>query len=208
MWEILSNLQIWRVAVECSCKVFIALSVTRLLRKCKMWSWTSPLPSCEGQCTCTKLPWYQIGVVGESWGLMVCLQPVTSIWIDLLLPKHCVLSGSLTERYWTRHSLPSLLQALYHLYFISCSLLLVLPICVLTPLNSVSHFLTFLLVNSLSDPPLINLEFKKGRLSPSCMNLEQLHILANTVKYPYPSLLIWKWNEAAWIRKITGTRNW
>lgn len=151
-----------------------------------------------------------IGVVGESWGLMVCLQPITSIWIDLLLPKLCVLSVSLSEHYWTKHSLPSLLQALYRLCFISCSLQLVLPICVLslTSFNSLSHFLTFLLVNSLSDPPLINLEFKKGRLSPSCMNLEQLHILANTVKYQYPSHLIWKWNGAAWIRKITDTRNW
>lgn len=40
-----------------------------------------------------------IGVVGESWGLMVCLQPITSIWIDLLLPKLYVLSVSLSEHY-------------------------------------------------------------------------------------------------------------
>lgn len=87
----------------------------------------------------------------------------------------------------------------------------VLPVHVLslTPLNSLSHFLTFLLINSLNNPPLINLEFKIGRLSsPSCMNLEQLHILANAVKYQYPSQLIWKWNGVAWIRKIVDTRNW
>lgn len=82
----------------------------------------------------------------------------------------------------------------------------VLPICVLslTPLNSFSHLLTFLSINSPSDPPDINLEFKKSRLSPSCMNLKQLHILPNAVKYQYPSRLIWRLNGGAWIRKIVG----
>lgn len=155
------------------------------------------------------LPQY-LGVVGESWALKG-LSSAHYLHLDRPVITKTLCSFSfLVWVLWTRCLLPSLLQALYCLYFTSCSLLLSCSICVLslTPLNSLSHFLTFLLINSLSGSSLINLEFKKGRLSPSCMNLEQLHILANSAKYQYPSQLIWKWNGAAWIRKIVDIRNW
>lgn len=113
-------------------RIFITMSVTsRLLHKCKVWSWTSPFPLVT---SCTKLPWYHSNwgagrVLGFEGFVFSLLPPFGYIYYD---QNTMLFSVFLSEGYWTRCSLPSLLQALYRLYFITCSLLLILPIHVLS----------------------------------------------------------------------------
>lgn len=176
-----------------------------------MWSWTSHLSSGESQSTCTKLLWYHRNWGGERVLGFVGLSSAHYLHLDRPVITKTLCSFSFLVLSVTE---PDVCCHPYCRICIVCTLCSVPCYCsshscsIATPLNSLSHFLTFLLINSHSDSPLINLEFKKGRLSPSCMNVEQLHILANAVKYQYPSQLIWKWNGAACIRKIVDTRNW
>lgn len=117
------------------------------------------------------------GVFLQGFSSACCLS------LDRLLSKYCAVSVFLSLDYWINCSLLSLLQALHHSYFITCSLLLILPICVL----SLTQFLsTHSLLSSLSClfillvAPSYQFEIQK-RMSASFLHelLEQPHILAN-----------------------------
>lgn len=92
------------------------------------------LPSFPLVTSCTKLPWYHSNwgagrVLGFEGFVFSLLPPFGYICYD---QNTMLFSVFLSEGYWTRCLLPPLLQALYRLYFITCSLLLILPIHVLS----------------------------------------------------------------------------
>lgn len=129
----------------------------------------------------------------------VCLQPVASIWMDEFLPKYCAISVFLSKGHWTSLSLPPLLQTWYHFCFITCSLLLILPIRLLslTQLLSTHSVLSspsclFILLMALSYQFRIQ---KKGWLPPSCVNCWSSCtslLMLNAVKYQYPVVISYK----------------
>lgn len=178
------------IAVEYSWKGFITSVTTTLLCKWKLWSWTSSF---------LLLTLY----TKPSWDLSDWVARRVSGFVFSLLPPfgwmNYYQNTVLFQFSCPRVTEPPLLKTWYHFYFITCSLLLILPIRLLslTQLLSTHSVLSspsclFILLMALSYQFKIQ---KKGWLPPSCMNCWSSCtslLMLNAVKYQYPAVISYK----------------